>query len=337
MWVAGRRRVVAQVSASQSPLILNDPLAWSSLHALPREFDRESAGAAWRAAGIPSAVQDELWSAFLGAGLFIEASRDGPSWWDEFGWREARAYHEATRDYPFLQMDQPGAFARDARRMREYRSEGPPPGAYQRIGADAVVELPRLSDHESPDSWLANMAEDDRRAREGVGLLLDVCFGVRGRVTVADGSTCLLKSIPSGGARHPTEVFFSAFDVRGIPPGLYHYDVDHHHLRRVRKGQLRDSFAHATFDLFAKHETPPAAALVFTSRVERAMWRYRDPRSFRAVLVDVGHAVMAYRHVARLLGFRTYALQKMRDSEVAEILRLDRRVQPPLYVGTLVP
>ena len=52
------------------------------------------------------------------------------------------------------------------------------------------------------------------------------------------------------------------------------------------------------------------AAVVFTSLVERAMWRYRDPRSFRAILVDVGHAVMAYRHVARTLGFRTYAYQK---------------------------
>ena len=93
----------------------------------------------------------------------------------------------------------------------------------------------------------------------------------------------------------------------------------------------------ATLDLFSKYDTAPAAALVFTSLVERAMWRYRDPRSFRAILVDVGHAVMAYRRVARMLGFRTYAYQKMRDSEVASILGIDRVTQPPLYVGTLVP
>jgi hypothetical protein len=66
------------------------------------------------------------------------------------------------------------------------------------------------------------------------------------------------------------------------------------------------------------------------------MWRYRDPRSFRAVLVDVGHAVAAYRYAARILGFRTYALQKMRDAVVADMLGVDRITQPPLYAATLV-
>ena len=46
---------------------------------------------------------------------------------------------------------------------------------------------------------------------------------------------------------------------------------------------------------------------------------------------------MAYRHVARTLGFRTYAYQKMRDREIAELVGVDRVSQPPLYVGTLVP
>jgi SagB-type dehydrogenase family enzyme len=336
-WLAGRRRLVAQVSASRPPLVLNDPLALSALGALPREFDRERAAEAWRSLGIPDSSQNELWEGFDAAGLFTEASGNRASWWDELSWHEARAYHKATRDYPFVQMDQPGAFARDAQRMHEYRNEGPAPPLYQHTGGDTAVELPRLSADESPDEWLQRMSVNDRRGREGVGLLLDVCFGERGQVTIADRSRCLLKSIPSGGARHPTEIFLAAFELRGIPAGVYHYDVEHHRLERVREGQHREAFANATLDLFAKYETPPAAALVFTSRVERAMWRYRDPRSFRAILVDVGHGVMAYRQVARLLGFRTYAYQKMRDGEVADLLRIDRVAQPTLYVGTLVP
>jgi hypothetical protein len=44
---------------------------------------------------------------------------------------------------------------------------------------------------------------------------------------------------------------------------------------------------------------------------------------------------MAYRQVARLLGFKTYALQKMRDAEVARLIGVDQTVQPPLYAGTL--
>jgi SagB-type dehydrogenase family enzyme len=335
-WLAGRRRLVAQASSARPPLILNSPVALSALSALPEEFDRAGAAAAWRDAGLPEGAHEPLWAGFEAAGLFAEPSTNGASWWDALEWREARTYHRATRDYPFLQMDQRGAFARDAERMDDYRSEAPAPPLYQHLGQDGAVELPRLSADESPDEWLGRMPEHDRRGREGIGLLLDVCFGERGQMKVAGQTRCLLKSIPSGGARHPTEVFLAAFDVAGIEAGVYHYGVEHHRLERVRGGQHRDAFARATLDLFAKHESPPTAALVFTSRVERAMWRYRDPRSFRAILVDVGHAVMAYRHVARTLGFRTYALQKMRDSEVADLVGVDRVVQPPLYVGTLV-
>ena len=335
-WLAGRRRLVAQAEASQPPLILNDPLALSALGALPAEFDPETARAAWRAAGIPERAHDELWAAFSTAGLFTEASNDGASWWDEFEWREAHVYHEATRDYPFLQMNEPGAFAQDTRRMHEYRSEEPAPPLYQHVEGD-VVELPRPAADESPDEWLERLTPDERHGLKGIGLLLDVCFGERGRMKVADGSSCLLKSIPSGGGRHTTEVFVAAFDLAGIPAGVFHYGVQHHRLEQVRPGQHRDAFAHATFDLFTRYEAPPAAALVLTSRVERAMWRYRDPRSFRAILVDAGHAMMAYRQVARMLGWRTFAYPKLRDSEIAELLRLDRIVQPALYVGTLVP
>jgi SagB-type dehydrogenase family enzyme len=336
MWLAGRRRLVAQASASQPPLVLNHPLALSALGALPSAFDRERAGVAWRASGIAEEAHAELWTAFEAAGLFAEISANGATWWDDFHWREARAYHESTRDYPFLQMNEPGAFASDAERMHEYRDEEPSPPVYQRLGDGAVVKLPGSSADDDPDERLRSMSVDDRLGLSGIGLLLDVCFGERGRIGVADGSACLLKSIPSGGARHPTEIFLAAFDVRGIAPGVYHYSVEHHCLEQVQTGQRRDAFAHATLDLFTKCDAPPAAALVFTSRVERAMWRYRDPRSFRAILVDVGHAVTAYRHVARLLGFRTYAYGKMRDGEVADLLGIDRVVQPPLYVGTLV-
>lgn len=316
---------------------MNDPIALSALGALPPEFDRDSAAAAWDGLGISRDSQEQLWAAFGAAGLFDHASTNGASWWDELGWREARAYHQATRDYPFLQMDQREAFAADAERMETYSGEAPPPAVYQHLGDEGAADLPRLDPGQSPDQWLERMSDRDRLGREGLGLLLDVCFGERDQITIAGGSTCLLKSIPSGGARHPTEVFLAAFALPGTDAGIYHYDVENHRLERVRGGQHRDAFADATLDLFAKYETAPTAALVFTSRVERAMWRYRDPRSFRAILVDVGHCVMAYRHVARALGFRTFAYQKMHDGEVADLLRLDPVVQPPLYVGTLVP
>jgi len=327
---------VVQASAARPPLILHDPRGLVALSALPGEFDEEAARSAWRDAGIADEAHRQLWDGFRSAELLCPAGQNGTSWWEELGWREARVYHQATRDYPFLQMDQPGAFGQDAQRMETYHREAPAPPIYQHLGQQ-LVEFPPRVQGESPDARLKGMSSTERRGRNGLGLLLDVCFGERGKIAVAGEGRCLLKSIPSGGARHPTEVFVAVFDVADVAVGVYHYDVEHHRLELVRRGQQRDAFATATLDLFAKHGTAPSALLVFTSRVERAMWRYRDPRSFRAILVDVGHAVMSYRQVAGLLGYRTYALQKMHDREVARLLGIDPIVQPPLYTGTLVP
>ena len=274
--------------------MLRSPLALTALAALPAEFDREAAGAAWSEGCVPETAHDQLWEAFEAAGLLADGSAEVDSWWEELEWREARTYHEATRDYPFVQMSEPGAFALDTRRMHEYRDEAPTPPLYQHVEGE-VLALPRPGGRVSADDWLAGLGPDERLGLEGLSLLLDVCFGERGRMRVMDGSSHLLKSIPSGGGRHPTEIFVAAFDLQDLPAAVYHYDVEHHRLEQVRGGQQRDAFAHATFDLFTRYPTAPSAALVFTSLVERAMWRYRDPRSFRAILVDAGHAVMAYR------------------------------------------
>ncbi len=334
--LGGRRRLVAQVCSSSPPLILNAPAALLALTVLPSRFEREDAARAWAAADIEERHHEQLWSAFVDAGVLVDEGEDADSWWSELGWHEAGAYHLATRDYPFLQMDGADAFAVDVSRMDSYRADTPPPPAYLRRAATASIELEALGAHECPDELAAQMSAEDRLGRPGLGLLLDVCFGERGRVRTAGDVTCLLKSIPSGGARHPTEVYLASLDLRGVPSGLYHYNVEHHRLDRLGDSDPRDALMHATYDLFAKQPRAPSALLIFTSVVERAMWRYRDPRSFRAILLDVGHAVAAYRHAARVLGWRTYACQKMRDGEIAQLLDIDPVCQPPLYAASLV-
>ena len=232
-------------------------------------------------------------------------------------------------------MDRPDGRAHDVGRMRDYARDQPQPSPYQHLGNGAGVSLSAVPDGASPDALLASMSAEDRLGQPGIALLMDACFGERGTIDVAGGGTCLLKSIPSGGARHPTEAFLAAFDVHGLPAAVYHYAVEGHRLEQVSDGDRSQEFAAATLDLFVRYDRPPSAILVLTSLVERAMWRYRDPRSARAILVDVGHAAMAARHTAQLLGYRTYSMQKMRDSAVAELIGVDPVVQPPLQVVAL--
>lgn len=332
------RAVVAQTSESDPPLILRDSrVAWA-LSLLPDEFSRAEAMVAWEQHEELLGIASELWTLGVSENLLIPSGsvRSRVRRWDWYNWHEASAYQEATRDYPFLRMDLPDAFVQDDRRMEEYVARTPVPPIYMQVEAMSSVPLPRLRVGESADALVAALSKEERRGLEGLGLLFDICFGERARRPFGVQGHFLRKSIPSGGARHPTEIFFASFAGSPVSLGVYHYNVEHHRLDAISLGDTSGAFEHTTFDLFKKYVVTPIGLLVFTSHWERAMWRYRDARSWRAPLIDVGHALMAYRTLCQQLGFGYYTYQKFRDRELCRLIGRDPVQTTPLFVGTLV-
>lgn len=339
--MTGERVLVAEVSASMPPLILRHPgISWA-LSVLPERFTMDDAIERWRIDAEFFEYAYVFWHVMESEGILLSVSDESmtkiPDLWGRFGWAEASAYHEATRDYPFVKMDEPDAFAIDEARMVQYVAEKGPPNIYQTRPHTMEIELERATGmNGSPCEHLRSLDAYQRRGMEGLGFLFDFCYGRRGIEPFDVQGKFLRKSIPSGGARHPTEVFFVAFSGAPVAPGVYHYNVEHHRLDCFNPGEHYAAFEEATFDLFKKYIQPPFGLMVFTSLVERAMWRYRDARSARAIFIDVGHALMAYRSIATALGIRVYTYQKIRDSLLCSLLKIDAKNQPPLFVGTMV-
>ena len=339
--MAGKRRFIIETSSSRPPLVQKSACIAQALVALPNRFTADEACRCWDGV-IDGEAQVDLFEALVEEAVIIEADNVDPvvercDVWAAYGWGEAASFHEATRDYPFVKMDAPGAFDIDRDRMKTYVQEARPPEIYQTVEAKYSIVLPsRISPGTSANQLLAAMTRDERRGLPGLGLFFDVCFGERRKEPFDVQGEFLRKSIPSGGARHPTEIYFASFEGAPIPPGSYHYNVEHHRLDCVSVGDHSKQLRHATFDLFQKFDRHPFGLIAFTSLVERAMWRYRDARSSRAVLIDIGHALMIYRTVAQAIGFDTYTYQKVRDSLLCEAMGIDRLRQPALFVGTLV-
>jgi SagB-type dehydrogenase family enzyme len=340
--IAGERVLVAELSSSKPPLILRHPRIPWAITVLPERFTAADARARWTDDRMFAEHAEAFWEVLINEGLAICNDNNSATVrrfdaWSALGWAEASLYHEATRDYPFLKMDEPDAFPVEEARMVEYVKVQAPPSIYQTRPSAFTVSLPaRLPRDATVVGYLTGLTAAERRGLAGLGLLLDYCYGERGTEPFGVQGRFLRKTIPSGGARHPTEVFLAAFAGAPVDPGVYHYNVEHHRLDCVHPGDHRDAFEHATFDLFQKFDRPPFGLLVFTSLVERAMWRYREARSARAVLVDVGHALMVYRGIAAALGIGVYTYQKVRDAAISVLLGVDPLTQPPLFVGTLV-
>lgn len=113
------------------------------------------------------------------------------------------------------------------------------------------------------------------------------------RLRRVSSATVAHRTSPSGGARHPTEL---AVRLGAAWP------VD------LRGSWWYDSLDHALLPAdwpIPQPVSPMPDDVVFavTSHVERAMWRYRDARAFRPVLIDAGHVVETLMSVLSSVGW----------------------------------
>lgn len=97
-----------------------------------------------------------------------------------------------------------------------------------------------------------------------------------------------LRTTPSGGARHPLELYAFVNRVEGLRPGLYHYLALEGKLERLdcrtdQSGQLTYALEGQVF----AGEAP--VCLVWTAVPYRAEWRY-DNMAHKDILLDAGHS-----------------------------------------------
>jgi SagB-type dehydrogenase family enzyme len=146
---------------------------------------------------------------------------------------------------------------------------------------------------------------------------LHLACGITGEVRGGDRKV-YLRSCPSSSALFPFEVYVAAFGIEGLEPGLYHFSVKEHALRKLRDG-------HAALAQIKKGrpdleflKTVPAALLVSTIFC-RSAWRYRN-RGYRYALVDAGHLVQNLVTAANGLGIQTTTRLGMNDRTTRELI-----------------
>ena len=102
------------------------------------------------------------------------------------------------------------------------------------------------------------------------------------------------RPVPSGGARHPFELYMTIKNVEGLEPGFYHYvPTKHIGQKKVtieRLGPLFDDYETNMSDLLVgqKWATKAPVILFLSCLPYRAEWRYNDA-AHRVMLIDLGH------------------------------------------------
>ena len=141
----------------------------------------------------------------------------------------------------------------------------------------------------------------------------------------------VLKTSPSGGARHPIEVYPLVLRVDGVPPGIYHYSVRRHELECLRQGLFDELLVR----LCANQEwlRDAAAAFFMTAVVDRSMWKYKHEHAYRVLLLDAGHLGQTFHLVCTQLGLAPITSSAKRDVEIERELGIDGVSEISLYAA----
>ena len=161
--------------------------------------------------------------------------------------------------------------------------------------------------------------------------LLHYTWGVTGKVNGTPFGPGFLKTSPSGGARHPGEVYVLAMRIQGLAQGLYHYDGLHHRLEWLKSiPALKKAVAYTAGQDFLQDAS---ALFLMTAVFPRSMWKYRFPRAYRVVLLDAGHLCQTFCLVATWLGLAPFCTAALRDTLIEQDLGLDGIREAAIYVA----
>lgn len=191
-------------------------------------------------------------------------------------------FQQASFDYPFHNYADPAAIEEYQFLIESFLKAGAPPANQIHFDGEGIALPPVKMD--TPRQGEIGV--------ETVSFLLGHAFRPIGSIHT-DSIECIRRTSPSVGARHPTEpVVVVRESMDGLPAGAYFYRSQDHSLVRVAS------------DAYSPIHWPVEAplSLVLWLKVERAMWRYRDLRALRPVLMDVGHIVETVSMLSRMLG-----------------------------------
>jgi SagB-type dehydrogenase family enzyme len=161
-----------------------------------------------------------------------------------------------------------------------------------------------------------------------VATLLRYAYGIT-RPNVGTEFPRPFRTVPSGGALYPLELFFYSARVEGLPTGVYHYNPAIHVLRQVRDGEAAALIASA---LVQPEIVDRCSLMLFiTAMFERSTFKYGD-RGYRFALLEAGHVAQNTNLVAGGLGLGCINLGGYFDRDVDAFLDLDGLTHSTVYL-----
>ncbi len=161
-----------------------------------------------------------------------------------------------------------------------------------------------------------------------IATILHMAYGIT-RDERAAGYPRQFRTVPSGGAMYPLEIYCHVAPGSEVPAGLYHFNPVDHHLRHLRQSDMSETIADA---MVQKEYAHTASLLIFvTAAFDRTIFKYGD-RGYRFVFLEAGHVGQNVNLTAAALGLGSINLGGYYDRQIDAMLDLDGVTHSIVYM-----
>ncbi|GAB3263467.1 nitroreductase family protein [Chitinimonas naiadis] len=285
--------------------------------------------------GYAPASIDQAIRELLAQGLLVEegtpaAGTDQAISRDWAPWLPEASFHFSSKNTAYVNRDS------SAELKAASLPESPPPEFHKSLPDAPQLALPARGEARSDfERTLLARRTHRKFSTQALSLaevahLLGMCWGVTGHAETPTFGRLPLKTSPSGGARHPVEVYLMALNVEGLAPGIYHYHALAHHLEAL-PGEASPALA-AQYCADQRYTGNAAALFLMTAVFPRTMWKYHKPRAYRVVLLDAGHLAQTFCLLATDMGLAPFCTAALKDTQIEQDLGIDGINESILYV-----
>jgi SagB-type dehydrogenase family enzyme len=173
-----------------------------------------------------------------------------------------------------------------------------------------------------------------RRRFTGAPLTLDelsfLLWATQGVSKVFDGNAGSLRTVPSGGARHPFETYLFVNHVEGLESGLYRYlPIEHKLILLDQRAGLVDEVNEGADGQYV-HDS--AVVFIWTVLPYRTEWRYTF-LSPKLIAQDSGHLCQNLYLASEAIGAGTCAIGAYNQVKMDAALGVDGQDEFTVYVA----
>lgn len=282
---------------------------------------------------------NEIIAALKESGLLIENDHSqsiSNHPWCNSGWSEAARLHTHIRSLISLDYSSPKGYTEDFKDMATKVAVEPAPEKFKKYDTAKKVELSRGKsnlgrNHFSNEGDPINIWNIDYLSD-----FLRLVVGVTGFKTLAATGKHITKTSPSGGARHPTEAYLFISNVAGVDPAIYHYNVAEHSLGQIGIYMDMEKFIRRNIVVMpGRGPENISFSMVYSTIFERSMHRYRDPRSYRVMHLDIGHIFGTAHALLDSINSPYFSGYAVRENELLDVLDLPNWMETPMAHTTV--